>query len=95
MCDFLLPRSIHLLIKIKFKDFKVYLRKLLIKELKSADKPKEEEETQNTEEENVNIEEIDGEDLKMVFVVREDLKMSQGKQCSQVAHAAVGRTILR
>ena len=35
------------------------------------------------------IDEISGDDLKMVFIVREDLKMGLGKQCSQVAHAAI------
>ena len=33
---------------------------------------------------------FEDEDLKMVFIVREDLKMSIGKISAQVAHSAVG-----
>jgi hypothetical protein len=29
------------------------------------------------------------EEIKMVFAVRNDLKMTKGKMCAQVAHAAV------
>ena len=65
------------------------MRKLLNKKIKSEDNPKAEELSNDSE--NVALDyNISGDDLKMVFVVREDLKMGIGKQCSQVAHAAVG-----
>ena len=32
----------------------------------------------------------DSDDLKMVFLVRQDLKMGAGKIAAQVAHAAIG-----
>ncbi len=46
----------------------------------------------NTKDESSEEEEIDfeNEDIKMVFLVREDLKLGAGKIAAQVAHAAVG-----
>ena len=47
----------------------------------------------NTNKNNTNNEEYkfdDSDDLKMVFLVRQDLKMGAGKIAAQVAHAAIG-----
>lgn len=84
--------KIILLFKTFFKDIKNFLRKFLIKQIKINENPTGEINSQDSE--NTALDDISGDDLKMVFVVREDLKMGIGKQCSQVAHAAVGRILL-
>ncbi len=50
-------------------------------------------ETNNTKDDDdldVEIPDFDDADLKMVFLVRDDLKLGAGKIAAQVAHAAVG-----
>jgi PTH2 family peptidyl-tRNA hydrolase len=73
----------------------IYFKKLLYSLAKFAKSKKEEIENKATkletiEEEDCYDTDYEDEDLKMVFLVREDLKMGTGKIGAQVAHAAVG-----
>eukprot|EP01059_Diplonema_ambulator_P015270 TRINITY_DN26371_c0_g1_i1.p1 TRINITY_DN26371_c0_g1~~TRINITY_DN26371_c0_g1_i1.p1 ORF type:complete len:191 (+),score=39.92 TRINITY_DN26371_c0_g1_i1:15-587(+) len=57
---------------------------------KMAAKAKNDERQEEEEEEEEEEESDEDEDLKMVLVVRKDLKMGTGKMCAQCCHAAVG-----
>ena len=63
-----------------------------IKKLFSSNKSSNKKEVENNLSKVNNTEYIfdDSDDLKMVFLVRQDLKMGAGKIAAQVAHAAIG-----
>ncbi len=72
----------------------LYFKKLLFKLISKIKNKKDElelkdEEKKENDEDDYEID-FEEEDLKMVFLVREDLKMSVGKVAAQVCHAGVG-----
>jgi hypothetical protein len=76
----------------KYRKILFYLK--LFKKNAKKDKKDEEEEVKgniinNDDNKSANYD-FDDADLKMVFLVREDLKLGTGKIAAQVAHAAVG-----
>jgi PTH2 family peptidyl-tRNA hydrolase len=62
----------------------------LIKFIKRKEKVEENEKATKEENDEEEIFDFENSDLKMVFLVREDLKLGAGKIAAQVAHAAVG-----
>ena len=57
---------------------------------KNKDDKKDESKNKKTQSHNKEYTFDDSDDLKMVFLVRQDLKMGAGKIAAQVAHAAIG-----
>jgi PTH2 family peptidyl-tRNA hydrolase len=75
-------------LKLKIKEYNEKQEEASAKKLDST-QPQDE---NNSDEEGEEVFDFEDSDLKMVFLVREDLKLGAGKIAAQVAHAAVGLT---
>jgi peptidyl-tRNA hydrolase, PTH2 family len=76
-------------LKIKIKE---YADKQEEAEAKKADNSTKSQNDNNSDDEGEEVFDFEDADLKMVFLVRDDLKLGAGKIAAQVAHAAVGLT---
>ena len=68
--------------------FGIYFKKIILLIRGKRDRIKNKKEEINYNKRKNSFNEYD--DLKMVFLVRQDLKMKAGKKAAQVAHAAIG-----
>ena len=81
--------AICFIIGVNFKRIIFKLRKCLSKKEKAEDDARQNLNDDKTEKTAEDDKQYEFNDLKMVFLVREDLKLGAGKIAAQVAHAAV------
>jgi PTH2 family peptidyl-tRNA hydrolase len=73
-----------------YKKILFYLITKLKGKLKRDEEEKDKIKEEDDDDEGEEVHDFEEADLKMVFLVREDLKLGAGKIAAQVAHAAVG-----